>query len=504
MGNIPRETFEEMRYTFSHKMDISSEWVILARIAILTGIEPVWIDCCVNSCIAYTKHHTDAKHCPHCQEPRRTPGPLSESRPRRQFPYIPLIPRLKGYFSNLSMIDKLSYRSSYIHDGETISDVFDGLHYRQLLETTVEIDGIPQDHKFFSHPHDIALSTSFDSFRLFKRRRVHGAPSATPILLQNYGLPPEIRTHLEHLLCVGLVPGPHGPVEADTFLAPLDDEFAQLARGVSTYDAKNREMFDLHAYDITEIGDMVAMEKYLNIKGHNGIHPCRSCEITAVRDVKQVKSHHYPALMQPKVAGEPYMEWDPHDLPMRSHESFQEAVDAMDRATSKAARDVIAKKTGIKGLPAFVRVNSHHFGRSTPHDWMHLFLENIIPNLVRLWSGSYKGLDVGTGDYEIPDAVWQEIGRETADAVKDIPSAFVRSLGNIAIDKSSFTAEAWGFWFMYLAPILLKDRFSNPKYYNHACDLVDIMKISIEFSLKFTEIDKLEEKIIKWVREYEK
>ena len=67
---------------------------------------------------------------------------------------------------------------------------------------------------------------------------------------------------------------------------------------------------------------------------------------------------------------------------------------------------------------------------------MHLFLENLTKNLMNLWTGKFKGLDVGSEDYEIAPAVWEEIGRETAAAVKDIPADFVRALRNIADEQS--------------------------------------------------------------------
>jgi hypothetical protein len=158
---------------------------------------------------------------------------------------------------------------------------------------------------------------------------------------------------------------------------------------------------------------------------------------------------------------------------------------------------------GINGDPALHRVSSVDLAQCYPWDWMHLFLENIIPTLVKLWMGKFKGLNVGSGNYEIAEEVWAEIGWKTVDTVKDIPSAFVRSLPNIAIDRSYITAEGWGFWFMYLAPFLLQGRFSDAKYYHHLCDLVDIMKACLQFEITEQEVDELEEKIHAWVRLYE-
>ncbi|KAF9219821.1 hypothetical protein BS17DRAFT_854111 [Gyrodon lividus] len=134
---------------------------------------------------------------------------------------------------------------------------------------------------------------------------------------------------------------------------------------------------------------------------------------------------------------------------------------------------------------------------------MHLFLENIVPTLVNLWTGQIKGLDTGTENYELVPHIWAEIGEETACAVANIPSAFVRVLGNIAEDRSTFTAEAWGFWFVYLAPILLKGRFQEDKYYYHMLKLSDLMKIMVKLELRDEEVDMIENRLIEWVEEYE-
>ena len=97
-------------------------------------------------------------------------------------------------------------------------------------------------------------------------------------------------------------------------------------------------------------------------------------------------------------------------------------------------------------------------------------------------------------------AIWKVIGQETVNAVKDILATFVLSLGNLAEDSIYFMAEGWAFWFMYLAPILLQGRFSNNKYYKHLCQLSDIMKTCIKFSLSHTEINNLEISIADWVK----
>ncbi|KAJ7205401.1 hypothetical protein GGX14DRAFT_397543 [Mycena pura] len=103
-------------------------------------------------------------------------------------------------------------------------------------------------------------------------------------------------------------------------------------------------------------------------------------------------------------------------------------------------------------------------GCSYPWDTMHLFFENVIPNLVKFWS------------------------------------AFARTLAG-GLEK--FTAESWCFWFVYLAPDLLKGLFRDRKYHIHACALGDIIKVCLQFTITYAEINALEQKIIQWVQTYE-
>ncbi|KJA13855.1 hypothetical protein HYPSUDRAFT_151081, partial [Hypholoma sublateritium FD-334 SS-4] len=118
------------------------------------------------------------------------------------------------------------------------------------------------------------------------------------ILLQLYNLPPEVRTHIGRLMCVGVIPGPRAPKDLASFLLPLDDECAKLAHGVSTYDCSEDCLFDLHAYNLYPLGDIIAIEKFLNTKGHNSFHPCRSCKIRAVNDPNGKKTYYVPLTRQ--------------------------------------------------------------------------------------------------------------------------------------------------------------------------------------------------------------
>ncbi|KAF7334036.1 hypothetical protein MVEN_02309100 [Mycena venus] len=494
ISNMPRVAFSQMRHAFRRKLAISSHWVMIHRIAILSGIEPQWFHCCPGSCMAYTGKHAPLQQCRFCEEPRLN----SSGKPRRLFCYLPLIPRLQGFFMSPKKVEQLLYRHNYKPIPGTISDVFDGEGYKQLRTRNVMVDGKELSHRYFSGKYDIALGICTDSYLLFDRRRK--GPSATPILADVYSFPPEIRTHLLDLMSCGVIAGPNCPKDEHSYLVLLDDELARLAIGVPTFNCVKREIFDLHVYNLFGMGDIIAIEKMLNIKGHNSLSACRSCEMKGRRNVAGREKIYYMPLAKPSKDGQVHESWDPRDLPLRTDDSFQAVLNEIDDAVLLGDKKNLAKYHGIKGLPALRRVGSLDRARSYPWDCMHLFFENIIPNLVKLWSGKYKGLDTGREDYEISDEVWTKIWEETADAIKNIPSDFCRSLAG---GPGKFTAEAWCFWFVYMAPGLLKGRFSDRKYHIHCCELAEIIKTILSFTYTHAVIDTLEERIVQWVETYE-
>ena len=91
---------------------------------------------------------------------------------------------------------------------------------------------------------------------------------------------------------------------------------------------------------------------------------------------------------------------------------------------------------------------------------MHLIWENLIPNLILLWTGQFKGLDEGRESYELAPGVWEAIGEATKASGSTIPAAYamVRPQ-NMAEDSSACTADSWSFWALFLGPVLLKGHF---------------------------------------------
>lgn len=391
-----------------------------------------------------------------------------------------------------TIVKQLKYRSNYTNtnDDDTIRDIFDSSIYRNLLEKQVVVNGQTQGHKYFSDPRDVALGISLDGVTYFSRRK----HSVWPVILINYNLPPKVRTRCDRILCYGVIPGT--VKNLDSYLVPLHDELEELAKGVSTLDPWEEELFWQHVYLILGFGDYPGISKLTRMKGHNRLHPCQFCEILAVR-VEGGKVYYVP-LYRPEGSV------DPANLPMRSHNKFIEQGTSVLEAPTTATAEQLAKDSGIKGVSILASLNTLNFPFSFPLDFMHLIFENLIPNLVRHYTGTFKELNSGTEDYELSKQDWIEICEAGSASGETIPSSFGSRMPNIETERSSMTAEAWGFWCMYLAPILLRNRFSCQRYYDHFHKLVRLIHKCISFELKRSEVDEIRQGFQEWVLEYEK
>jgi hypothetical protein len=217
----------------------------------------------------------------------------------------------------------------------------------------------------------------------------------------------------------------HAPKDLPSYLFPFDEECTKLAYGVWTFNTAMGSHFPMHAYHLFTLRDMVSINAELGIKGHNGFSPCRSCEMKGIWNVTDSKSNYYIPLTLPAVESKPLRSWDPTNLPLHTHDSFSAACDAIRNTWTQQVITDLEMYHGISGEPTLHRVSSVNLAQCYPWDWMHLFLKNIIPSLIKLWIGKYKGLDVGIEDYKIDEEVWNKIGRKTAEAVKDVPAAFM-------------------------------------------------------------------------------
>jgi hypothetical protein len=495
---LSEETWKKIMYTY-HRHNIPSLKVTKARVEFLAAYRPVSYDCCVNSCLCYVGPHEMKQICPYCKEPRKN----GSGRARKSFTYSPITPRLKAFFKNPEMITQMQYRADFVHDQSIVKDIFDGETYQHLKEKNVSIGGVSQPHKFFSDERDIALGLSLDGFCPFKRRN----QTCWPLILFNYNLPPDIRFLLHNILCVGVIPGPQKPKDADSFIYPLVIELLDFLGGIATFDVERNELFALHAYLIVTFGDIPAISMIMRMKGHNAIFPCRMCLIKGVRVPDTRNTSHYVPLYR---ANHPDVEeevpvYDPADLPLRTHKQFLDQARHVQFAPSSAEEQRRAKACGIKGIPVLSLLPSLFFPQSFPFDFMHLIWENLLPNLVLLWTGKFKGLDEGRESYELGAGVWEAIGEATKASGSTIPAAYATARPpNVAEETSACTADSWSFWALYLGPVLLKGRFQKAIYYKHFVELIKLLRLCLQFEISEEECLEIRDGFRDWVKNFER
>ncbi|KAJ7085255.1 hypothetical protein C8R44DRAFT_536558, partial [Mycena epipterygia] len=162
---ITDTAYEKLSLSFPQLADLYSLHVLQKRIAFLSGIKAVKYDCCIKVCMCYTGKYAMLQCCPFCHKARFD----SENKPRHQYHYIPIIPRLVALYTNKDQSEVLqTYRTEFLSELDTVKDVFDGTHYKELLRRFVILHSKKLAHKFFSDMCNIALGISFDGFAPFK------------------------------------------------------------------------------------------------------------------------------------------------------------------------------------------------------------------------------------------------------------------------------------------------------------------------------------------------
>ena len=98
------------------------------------------------------------------------------------------------------------------------------------------------------------------------------------------------------------------------------------------------------------------------------------------------------------------------------------------------------------------------FPRSFPVDIMHLFFENIAPQMFKLWSAHFfKDNDLNKTPFIISKTSWDMIGILMQNNKKNMPLAFGRPPRNIFKHNAGYKAEEWANWItLYSVPLIKK------------------------------------------------
>ena len=149
VDGISRAAFDDLKTLITDQFSahIPSIRYAVRRLQKLTGIMPVYHDCCINSCIAFTGDKASLESCPFCGAPRyeqqqvqvqsraRSHGQPLKRRGRKRFMVIPLTQRLQLQWrcpARASMLRKYRHDLQQTHKEGVYRDVFDGKLFREF------------------------------------------------------------------------------------------------------------------------------------------------------------------------------------------------------------------------------------------------------------------------------------------------------------------------------------------------------------------------------------
>ncbi|KAF8595636.1 hypothetical protein BDV93DRAFT_456404 [Ceratobasidium sp. AG-I] len=270
--------------------------------------------------------------------------------------------------------------------------------------------------------------------------------------------------------------------------------------------------FALRAYLLSCFGDMPAVAKLMAMKGPNGKRPCRACMIEGVRtglvdhNGRQEKTNYTPlsrGFVQVPAARHP--SYEPLNLPHWTHaEHIQQALD-VEGARNDNDESAQSRNTGVNGLSPLARLSSLEFPTSFPHDFMHLIFENVLPELLDMWTraGRWKTHGTGDEDYLLPPELWSGIGAACAASGDTIPAAFGCRVPNLKEKRYEKTSESMLLFATLLGPALLRGRFRRPRYYTHFLRLVKLINLCMGFEVTRDQLAEICNGFARWVQDFE-
>ncbi|KAL1916147.1 uncharacterized protein VTP21DRAFT_6151 [Calcarisporiella thermophila] len=442
----------------------------------LVGFKPNTYDCCVNSCIAFTREYAHLEECPYCKERRFELDPFPMKIARKVFYHFPLINRLLFQYQNPARSEELRYRAQYVeHSNGDISspeykfgDIFDGKRYKELVQAG-----------FFTDPRDIALSGSVDAFKLFKT----DGYDCWPVILINHNLAPKERVKKQNILFSTLVPGPRLPKDFNSFLVPLVDELEQLEVGVPCFDGSNNQNFTLRAHTVFWSGDMSTISKLAEFSEVHSLRGCRFCMLSGTYH-RRKQEFQFPLVSTIEPMTEPMV--------LRTHTQTLEFLRLLDSAESlsEGLRENVVEETGINRRSILFDLKTTSFPTSFPVDTMHLLFDDIAQSTYFQWTSDLSPLATVYNDRVSPTAAFKEVGAAMQACQVKIPTSFGAPPRNILKYGPKYKTEEWMDWVIMYSLVFLNDKIPT-RVVKGWVKFVSAVKLCLSRTLTNEEINKI-------------
>ncbi|KAF8593918.1 hypothetical protein BDV93DRAFT_460027, partial [Ceratobasidium sp. AG-I] len=197
--------------------------------------------------------------------------------------------------------------------------------------------------------------------------------------------------------------------------------------------------------------------------------------------------------------------YDPLNLPRQTHTNHIQQALAVEAAKNDTDEKARSRDTGINGLLPLAWLASLEFPTSFPHNFMHIMFENVLPNLLDLWTcaGRWKTFGTSNKDYLLYPDVWSAIGVACTQSGDTIPAAFGRHVPNLKDKRYEITSESMLLFATLLGPALLRGRFRHPRYYTHFVCLVQLINLCMGFEVTHDQLGEIRDGFAQWVQDFE-
>ncbi|KAE8257477.1 hypothetical protein A4X13_0g2338 [Tilletia indica] len=419
------------------------------------GLDFELYDMCPSSCVAFFGRYADLDKCPECNRKRYD---RSGVRPRAQFRYIPLLPRLQAMYGDPDLSEQLRYRSERTEKAEerTSGETSTAHRFGDLHDGCEAIGW----SRHCQDDRDCLVAITTDGSQLISNRKTS---SCWMVLVQILNLPPTQRFAIKHHHFSLIVPGPAQPANLESFIWPLCAELAHLQEtGAWTWDGAKNEWFLLRVLLAGVYADQKGSVKLSMHVGGNGAKGCRFCEIRAVFADNDGSSAYFPLRSMlghtRRNRGRPT--YDPWDLPHRTKEGYEEGILAVKGLRGRDLADVV-RRTGMTELPlvAFSRL----FGTPYffPIDPFHLLHLNVPGNVWKAWKtvgDASAALRLSLGNpFGLSDLQRQALGLFVTENGVRYPSAFMSKAPRDIhrFGQTNYRAVEWAVVFHHFLPPFL-------------------------------------------------
>ncbi|KAE8217309.1 hypothetical protein CF319_g8576, partial [Tilletia indica] len=412
--------------------------------------EQVW-DMCPNSCMAFVGPNANLQRCTatrdgqRCRERRYD----ENGKPRKTFTTIPILPRARAKWAS-------GYASTYLHERATrsVEELQDHDEDHIFLDFG---DGavmwmLKENKGLFQTAGEEAYMLSVDGAQMVERKESNG----WIVLLTCLNTPPQTRFRRKESFVASVIPGPRNPVDVDSFLWPIMQEFARASRGYWLWDGGKREWFLWRAYLVFAAADQPGSQKINHMTGTSGYSGCRICHIIA-NYVPNQTTGYFPLEStgqqdDPPMNSDRPESYDPYDLPLRTDRTYAEALEELDGCITAAERADTRRLTGLSTRPLLTASPAFTMPSFFPVDIFHLFGMNIPSLLWQVFLNPHPG-----DPFSLSEAQQRRFAQLLTDSGKDLPGSFSSGLPRdpSEFSQSHYKMFEWSLvFYLYFPPFL--------------------------------------------------